>query len=211
DNSSGQYISPLSADDWFAAKNIEKKVNVISKTNNTGAIFSNGWFYFQKENKFTLNDSSTFKRGNLFKEVLVEPDCIFYVGMLYKREIFDKVGKWDENLVIEDTDMYIRIGLSAAIDYINEPLVYYRRRSESASNNKQFMMNGFIQYYEKYKAEPWINMKEWLSERYRSFATDCIDKKKNKEASFFLMQALKINPLSLKHFSTLFYLIRQCI
>lgn len=54
DNSSGQYISPLSADDWFAPKNIEKKVNVISETNNTGAIFSNGWFYFQRKINFSL-------------------------------------------------------------------------------------------------------------------------------------------------------------
>lgn len=210
-NSTGQYISPLSTDDWFVPENIEKKVAFYSDNPNTGALFSNGWFYYEKERKMVLNDSSTFKRGNIFKELLTQPDCLFYVGVMYNRRIFEKVGKWDENLLIEDVDMYIRISLIATIDYITEPLAFYRRSSESASKNKEFMIDGFKQYYEKYKATPWINMKKWLSERYRLFAADCIDNKRKKEAVGLLLNAIKYNPLSLNNFRTIFYLIRQSL
>lgn len=210
-NSTGQYISPLSTDDWFAPENIEKKVAFYSDNPNTGALFGNGWFYYEKERKMVLNDSSTFKRGNIFKELLTQPDCLFYVGVMYNRGIFEKVGKWDENLLIEDVDMYIRISLMATIDFINEPLAFYRRSSESASKNKEFMIDGFKQYYEKYKAKPWINMKKWLSERYRLFAADCIDNKRKKEAVGLLLKAIKYNPLSLNNFRTIFYLIRQSL
>lgn len=210
-NSTGQYISPLSTDDWFVPENIEKKVAFYSDNPNTGALFSNGWFYYEKERKMVLNDSSTFKRGNIFKELLTQPDCLFYVGVMYNRRIFEKVGKWDENLLIEDVDMYIRISLIATIDYITEPLAFYRRSSESASKNKEFMIDGFKQYYEKYKAKPWINMKKWLSERYRLFAADCIDNKRKKEAVGLLLNAIKYNPLSLNNFRTIFYLIRQSL
>lgn len=211
DNSTGQFVSPLSTDDWFSPENIEKKVAFFSDNPDTGALFSNGWFYYENEKKSVLNDSSTFKRGNLFKEVLTHPDCLFYAGMMYNRSIFEKVGRWDENLLIEDVDMYIRICLIAPIDYINEPLVYYRRSSESASKNKQFMIDGFKQYYEKYKAKSWINMKKWLAERYRLFAADSIDHKKNKEASIFLLNAIKLNPISLHNCRTFFYLIRRSL
>ena len=210
DHSNGQYISPLSTDDWFAHENIEKKVKFYIDNPHTGALFSNGWYYYEKEKKTILNDSSTFKRGRLFKEILMHPDCMFYVGVIYNRDIIEKLGKWDENLMIEDLDMYIRIGLIADIEYIDEPLVYYRRSNESASRSSQFMLNGFKQYYEKYKREPWINMKKWLAERYRLFAADLIDVRKRKEATGLILNAIKLNPLGLKNYRTMFYLIKQC-
>lgn len=209
DHSSGEYVSPLSTDDWFAPENIEKKVKFYCDNPNTGALFSNGWYYYEKEKKTTLNDSSSFKRGRLFKEILLHPDCMFYVGVIYNRDIIEKLGKWDENLMIEDLDMYIRLGSIAPIDYINEPLVYYRRSSESASRSSQFMLKGFKQYYEKYKGESWINMKKWLAERYRLFAADCINDRKRKEATGLLLNAIKLNPLGLKNYRTMIYLIRQ--
>ena len=211
DNSLGEYISPLSADDWFNPENIEKKVAFYSKNPKTGALFSNGWIYHEDEKETILNDSSTFKSGHLFKEVLTQPDCIFYVGIMYKRDIFEKVGKWDENLLIEDVDMYIRIGLIARIDFIDMPLVFYRKTKGSLSKNKILMLNGFCQYYEKYKHSEWLDMQKWLAERYRSVSAYYIDRKNNKEAINFLRKAINLNPFGFKNFRTLLYFIRSCL
>ncbi len=209
DYSSGDFVSPLSTDDWFEPTNIEKKVNYFLTNPDVGALFSNGWIYLDDLKKTILNDTSTFRRGYIFKEVLTQADCIFYVGVIYRRALIDKVGKWDENLLIEDTDMYIRIGSVAKIDYLEEPLVYYRRTGSSASKNKKFMLKGFTQYYEKYKNVEWINMRKWLAERYRSMAASNIDQKNNKEAREFLLQAIKLNPFGLQNFKTLLYLVRR--
>lgn len=211
DQSSGTYISPLSTDDWFEKDNIEKKISYFSLNPDVGLVFSNGWIYYEEEKRKELNDSSSFKRGFLFKEVLTEPDCLFYVGALYKRQIIKEVGKWDESLLIEDTDMYIRIGLLYFIDFIDEPLVFYRRNNKSVSRDKSFMIEGFKQYYEKYKSASWINMNKWLAERYRSMAADCIDKKQNKKSIPFLLNAIKINPASRKNIRTLIYLVRKSL
>ncbi|MEO9021701.1 MAG: glycosyltransferase [Ginsengibacter sp.] len=209
EQSSGTYISPLSADDWFEKGNIEKKITFFLSHNEVGALFSNGWIYNESKKEMILNDASSFKRGNIYKETLTQPDCMFYVGVMYKREIIDQVGKWDETLLIEDVDMYIRIALISKIDFISDPLVYYRRTESSASKNKTFMLKGFHQYYEKYKNTEWINMKQWLAERYRSMATSCIDQKNNREAGSFLREAIRLNPLGLKNFRTLSYLIKN--
>jgi teichuronic acid biosynthesis glycosyltransferase TuaG len=209
DQSSGSYVSPLSADDWFQKDNIEKKVNYLVGNADTEVIFSNGWFYDEPEKKIQLNDSAAFMRGNIYKEVLTHADCIFYVGVMYKREIIKRVGKWDESLLIEDTDMYIRIGMVAKIDFLNEPLVYYRRTSTSASKNNLFMLRGFRQYYQKYKNVKWINMRNWLAERYRSIAASKVDQGNNKQALTFLIQAIRLNPVGMKNLRTLFYLIKR--
>jgi glycosyltransferase involved in cell wall biosynthesis len=209
DQSSGDFVSPLSTDDWFEPENIQKKIAYFLANPDVGALFSNGWIYLEAEQQTLLNDAASFRKGYIFKEVLTQADCIFYVGVIYRRQIINEAGKWDERLLIEDTDMYIRIGRISKIDYLDEPLVYYRRTSGSASKNKQFMLRGSRQYYEKYKHVKWINMKKWLAERYRSMAASDIDQKNNREAKEFLAEAIKLNPFGIKNLKTLIYLVRN--
>lgn len=211
DKSAGTFISPLSTDDWFENDNIEKKINYFLNYSDVGALFSNGWIYDDAKKETILNDPSTFRRGNIFKDLLTQADCIFYVGVIYRRAIIEQVGKWDEHLMIEDTDMYIRICSVAKIDFLNEPLVYYRRTAGSVSRNKQFMLKGFRQYYTKYKAVKWINMKHWLAERYRTMAASDIDENNKKNALTFLVEAIKLNPFGLQNLRTLLYLIRRSL
>jgi len=211
ENSSGEYISPLSTDDWFEPNNIEEKVNYLADHASCGAVFSNGWTYYDAEKQLELNDVNLLREGHLYREVLTHPGCVFYVGMLYKRSILEKVGKWDESLKIEDVDMYIRIGLIATINFLTSPLVYYRRTSTSVSKNKDFMIAGFNQYFDKYKTADWINMKHWLSEKYRSLAADAVDHKNNGEARSFLLEAFKLNPWGAKNCRTLLYYLRRSL
>jgi glycosyltransferase involved in cell wall biosynthesis len=211
DQSSGDFVSPLSTDDWFEQENIQKKIAYFLANPDVGALFSNGWIYLEAEKQTILNDAAGFRKGYIFREVLTHADCIFYVGVIYRRQIINEAGKWDESLLIEDTDMYIRIGLVAKIDYLDEPLVYYRRTSGSASKNKRFMLNGFTQYYEKYRHVKWINMKNWLAERYRSMAAGDINENNIKEAKEFLWKAITLNPLGLKNYRTMFYLFKRSV
>ncbi len=209
DHSKGEYISPLSADDWFAPENIEKKIGFLSSHKNTGALFSNGWYYYEETKKTELNNPSGFKRGNIYRDILLHPDCIFYVGMIYKREILNKIGKWDESLLIEDYDLLVRLSISERIDFIDIPLVYYRRKSGSVSKNYRFMVEGHEQFYRKYKDVKWINMQKWLSERYRHVAASYIDNSKRADAIPYLKKAFRLNPLGLNNLKTLSYYIRN--
>lgn len=207
--SSGEYISPMSSDDWFEKENIEEKINFFLKHQEIGALFSNGWIYDELTKTILLNDGSNFSKGHIYKEILTQPDSMFYVGVIYKRKVLEDVGNWDENLLIEDVDMYVRIAQKYTIDFIDKPLVYYRRTKTSASKNKAFMLQGYNQYYQKYKKADWIDMKKWLSERYRSFAAKCLDENNNREAANLLKQAFKLNPFEFKNFQTLLYFLKS--
>ena len=209
--SSGSYISPMSADDWFEPENFEVKIRYFLTDPHLGALFSNGWIYYEFEKTLVLNDASNFKKGHIHKDILMQPDCIFYVGILYKRETIEKVGKWDETLIIEDTDMLIRISLVSTIDYIKRPLVYYRRLNSSLSRNKQFMIMGYGQYFTKYKEVQWVNMRKWLGERYRSMAAGDIDEGSFKHSITNLRYAISLNPLGVSNIRTIFYLFKKAI
>lgn len=207
--SSGVYVSPLSADDWFKEDNIEKKVELISENEEIGAVFSNGWEFAQEAQELTLQKSNNFKRGMVYKEILSQPDSIFYVGLLYRKNAIVKIGGWDENLIIEDVDLFVRLTQRYSIDFLETPLVYYRRSSQSMSKNIDIMLEGKQQYYKKFKNEKWINMKWWLSDQYRRMAARSIHECKIKYARKYLLQAIKIYPYSISHYRTLFYLIRK--
>lgn len=209
--SKGKYISPLSSDDWFAPENLEKKISFLEANAGTGAIFSNGWFFDETDNQLRLHNSRNFKRGRIYRDVMLKPDSIFYVGMVYKREIFDEVGLWDENLLIEDIDLYVRLSLVRDIDFINEPLVFYRRSPKSISRNKDFMIKGAYQYYDKYKDVEWADMEWWIADKHRGFAASLIDQKKHKEAIPLLVKAIKMAPGNFLNFKTAFYLLRSWV
>lgn len=211
ENSQGDYISPLSADDWFEKENISKKVEFLAAHKDVGAIFSNGWSYIESNRKLILHDTASYRRGHIYKELFTHPDAIFYVGVMYNRFVLEEVGKWDEGLLIEDVDLYVRIALKYKIDFIEEPLVYYRRTQDSVSKNTEFMLKGYHQYCDKYKEAKWINMKGWLSERYRKVAANYVDHKNNKDAKRFLKCAIKLNPIAFNNYRTLFYLLRKSI
>ena len=73
------------------------------------------------------------------------------------------------------------------------------------------MIDGFQQYYEKYKNVEWFNMRVWLSDKYRSMAASCIDEGNLIDACNFLSRAIAINPIGLQNFRTLLYLIRNSL
>ncbi len=209
DQSSGKYVSPISGDDWFEKTNVEKKVSHFLGQDDVLALYSNGWTKNESTGEIFVNDSSKFRKGKIYKELLTQPDCIFYVGMMYKREIVELVGKWDESLLIEDLDLYLKIAQIGKIDFLDEPLTYYRRLEGAVSKNKSFMLKGFKQYYEKYRHVHWINMKHWLSERYRTLAANCIDNRDFKQAGNLLKEAFRYNPFGFQNLRTLFYLLRM--
>ena len=61
------------------------------------------------------------------------------------------LGGWDETLKVEDGDMWMRIAQKYDIIKIDEPLVYYRQHAHGISKNYEFMYEGKMQIYNKFK------------------------------------------------------------
>lgn len=172
--STGEYVLPLSTDDWLDENCISSKISFFKHNPGIGFLYSKGYVYY--ENMQQLHDPVHIKycRGWISKSLLKEKDPIYFVGIMYPRKILHEENGWDENMLIEDLDLFYRISLKYPVDYVPEYLVYYRKMKTSASENIEFMVKGWEQFYTKYKKK--LPLNKWLAEKYRSYAALAIDK-----------------------------------
>ena len=163
----GKYISVQSGDDWWEFDNIEKKVIFYEQNQQFGLIYGNGYYYYEETGKTILpSNAHLFKQGFIFDEVLVG-GIYFPVGYIMRSDVFDTVGYYDENIKIDDWDMWLRILKHFPIGYFPEPLVYYRRHENTFCKNIESNFLEALKTVEKYKGQKYYGQaKEMCTRSY---------------------------------------------
>ena len=130
----GEYIAILDSDDLWAPEKIERQMEFLEKNPDVGLVYVNG-FAVDKEGKTLYK---LFRPGhvepNSPERVLLE--CHFNVpsNALVRRSAFEMAGEFDETMrSAQDHDMAIRLAEVTKPAYLDEPLWYYRRHSETQS------------------------------------------------------------------------------
>jgi len=158
-HASGKYIAPQSGDDWWDLTNIEEKVKFYESNQQFGLIYCNGYIYNDETKNITTPDTTKYKSGYIFDTILQEG--IYYpIGYIIRRDIFDSIGYYDENIMIDDWDIWLRILNHFPIGYFDRPLVYYRRHQHTfyfTANYKQHRIDT-IKTLDKYKDHPLYKM-----------------------------------------------------
>lgn len=120
--SSGEYIIRMDADDWFHPEILRFEYDVLEFTKKD-AVYCD--FYR------TENDEIT----EIMEHHTLEHAC----GVLYKREVFDKLNGYDESLEYQESfDYWLRFfkaGFKAR--HVNVPLYFYRKHQGSMSTNTE--------------------------------------------------------------------------
>ncbi|MDD4803086.1 MAG: glycosyltransferase [Syntrophomonas sp.] len=139
----GSYFALLASDDMWTPERIEKQVYFMERNQNIGLVFSDHYFIRFTEltqikaTDYKPNIRKCFKNGiqniNIYEKLLTE-DIIPALTVLIRKECFDKVGGFDNNLKAEDYDMWLRISKEFPIAFIDEPLAYYRVHDTNVSN-----------------------------------------------------------------------------
>jgi glycosyltransferase involved in cell wall biosynthesis len=107
-NSKGEYIAFLDDDDEFLPEYIENKVNLLNQAScEYGVCLSN--YYFEKGRKW--EKSNLTDKNCRFADLFTgELDFGASSNIFIKREVFEKVGLWDEELLRQqDLDYMVRI------------------------------------------------------------------------------------------------------
>lgn len=154
--SSGDAIMLISGDDWMKPENVSAKMSVMLSDAETGLVYSSGFYYYEDTNRLERHTSEKhFKRGNVERE-LFRNNFVFTPGVLIRRTVFEKAGYFDEACPVEDYDMWLRVSAVSKIDYVDEPLVYYRKHGSNISANTGFMRKSHVYLLEKYKSHKYI-------------------------------------------------------
>jgi glycosyltransferase involved in cell wall biosynthesis len=137
----GNYIIDLAADDILLPETIEKQLKGFANSTytNLGVVYGNMELVTNDKNHlyFFLPVDSNNKRinsqpvGDIYIGLLNGINSMGAVASMVKKEVFDTLNGYDENLSYEDYDFWIRASRIYNFDYIDEILVQKRVLEDS--------------------------------------------------------------------------------
>lgn len=171
ENASGEYIAFLDDDDEYLPEKVEKQVRKIEELPEDYGLVAVQAFVILKNNLVKKCGEGN-KDGYLFHKHL-RSSQILSVTPLVKKECFDEVGPFDEDLESrQDYDIWLRILKEYKVGFVNEPLIkHYRQGDDKISSNYSSRYKGILRFIEKYK-EDLKRDKIALRRKYSSLGVD---------------------------------------
>ncbi|MDR1633091.1 MAG: glycosyltransferase [Dysgonamonadaceae bacterium] len=125
----GKYIAGCGSDDFLALDRIEKQVRYMEAHPEYAMVF--GEVYVVDSNSEIIEDLRIIDPvvdpvKSLQFESLVESNPIPAMTVILRKDVWEECGGYNENTIVEDLDMWLKIAYNYKIGYMNEYLAYYR-------------------------------------------------------------------------------------
>lgn len=166
----GKYVCILDSDDYFALEKIEKQVKMLENHPECGLCYSS-LYYVDANNKIFSDkiDEKNTKSGYIFEEFFRGEAHIPDGGVLIPLQVFKDIDYYDEDVELEDYQLWFKILAKYPVCYINEHLTYYRVHTSNVSNNEYKMLLWEIQVMNKWEKHPvYEKSKPYLFNRWFS-------------------------------------------
>jgi len=210
--SQGQLVAVLSTDDWYDEAYVESLMKAAADDTEAGWFSCSGWLYFDEQQRSEEVDERRFVTHRPVGEVILDGgEPHFFVGCAYRRSALEAVGGWDEGQLIEDRDLFLRLSRRFEHHRIAQRLVHYRRNSETASANAEFMLAGWELFFAKHRQVFGPRLKARRAEVYRAYAALLTDQEDLSAAFTAIKHSLRIRPLNPQSWRTLSYFGRALL
>lgn len=142
----GDYIIDLSTDDVLHPDRVKYGIESFNEHDDSyGVNFTNSSIIDEdgmvKYYHYPIDEYGNAKtappEGDLYTE-LIQRYFISAPTMMVKREVFDTLGGYDENLTYEDFDFWVRSSRRYKYCYINKVLIQ-RRRTDNSMSTKHYV------------------------------------------------------------------------
>lgn len=140
----GDYLIDLSADDELLPHCIALQISVFNtyKTEQVGIVYGNASVINKASNEAYVffnrfsqaKKASTPKDGFIYKELIDHSNTICSVSAMINRKTFKALGGYDERLIYEDYDFWLRVARKHYILYIDEVIVKRVKLKDSLGN-----------------------------------------------------------------------------
>jgi glycosyltransferase involved in cell wall biosynthesis len=146
----GAYFAFLDSDDIWSPDFLQSQVDVFARHPDTGLVTGNGYFlggpFDGRPARLVGGDCSELTLVNL-----IEDECSVFIMTVFRREVFDAIGGFDESQwTSEDYDFWLRAALAGFIFRRNPtPLGRYRVRGDSLSRDRVRMIRGILHTFAK--------------------------------------------------------------
>lgn len=133
-NSTGEYVILLDSDDKFKPKLLKE---LYDNRMDADFIYSD---YIELMDNGTTHAVSL--KNNLYNGIAA--------GILFKKNTIEKLGCYDENLILPEYDLIIKLNKNYKGIHVNLPLYIYRRHDKSITANREMMKKGILELKDKY-------------------------------------------------------------
>lgn len=171
----GKYICIISGDDWMAPTNISSKLKRMLEDDAVAVVYSEAYTYMEPEGGIIKKYGNRSYEGYVFDE-LVRGNFIVAPGVLVDADKMKAVGGFNEHMMIEDWDLWLRLSQQYKVAYVKEHLVYYRRHDKNTSTASNLpYLKSILEVLDQYKGHKHYNeskeraMKELI---YNSIVVD---------------------------------------
>lgn len=150
-NTLGEYVCFLDADDYWD----KNKLRMVDKTIHEHPEFNifSHWEYHIKNNSKKIVEYRQTNNTDLFRDLLLNGNCLSTSAMVIKKELLVMVGGFDLKLVAgeEDYDLWLRLARNGGQIYmIKKPLGYWVIRENSVSAKHILHTEAVIKVIKKY-------------------------------------------------------------
>ena len=135
-HSKGEYIKFMDSDDLINPEMVELQVNAISTSSDHIAYGEWARFYHNNPSNANFESLDYWKNTDPIEFIIARPEGVMLQCgiILIPRNLIDKVGGWDERLVLyNDTEYFNRIILaSKGVKFVKGARLYYRSGMSSS-------------------------------------------------------------------------------
>lgn len=137
----GKYIIDLAADDILIPNCVDLQLKKFENSSfkNLGIVYGNAELIAENGDfislYFDVETSKKIKTGNVYLSVLEGLHNICSVSAMVKKSVYDQLKGYDEMLVYEDLDFWIRASRVFDFDFIDTVLVQKRIVENSLGND----------------------------------------------------------------------------
>jgi len=135
-HSKGEYIKFMDSDDLINPEMVELQVNAISTSSDLIAYGEWARFYYNNPSNANFESLDYWKNTDPIEFIIARPEGVMLQCgiILIPRNLIDKVGGWDERLILyNDTEFFNRIILaSKGVKFVKGARLYYRSGMSSS-------------------------------------------------------------------------------
>lgn len=183
----GEFIVDLAGDDVLHPNRIEKQVYAFQQLDSSyGVVFSDAWLtdensqvigtFYKRNREGILQENIPI--GDIYIDILYRY-CVCAPTIMSRRQVYNDLQGYDETLVYEDFDFFVRSARKYKYWYLNELLTSYRQSPHSDSrkwyrkNHNPHLKSTLIVCKKAYKQNKTTAENQALAHRVRYLLRQC--------------------------------------
>ena len=140
----GRYIALLDSDDQWLPQYLETMLAQMKAAPDIDVLYPNAILFGTPQWEGKLFQDICPSRAPVTLEKFLARECNVFISAVFKRDLLDTVGMFDENLCgSEDFDLWLRmLQQGYRFAFLREPLARYRKRTDSlSSSSRRYFQN----------------------------------------------------------------------